>query len=210
MATVRTLQRFSVPKVPILLVYAVGFIPAAWTFWLAFADKLGADPVRALEHGIGLWALRFLIATLCITPLRQLAGLNLLRYRRALGLLAFWYALLHLTTWLLFDRGLDPHAILADILKRPYITIGMLSLAILLPLAVTSNAWSIRKLGGPAWARLHKLAYVAIALAALHFVMVLKTWQPEPLIYAAIVAALLGYRAVKAFRKPQRPRPVRA
>ncbi|MDQ0469090.1 protein-methionine-sulfoxide reductase heme-binding subunit MsrQ [Labrys wisconsinensis] len=197
-------------NVPVWLVYAVGFVPAVWTFWLAFADRLGADPVRALEHAIGLWALRFLIATLCVTPLRRLAGLNLMRYRRALGLMAFWYALLHLTAWLLFDRGLDAAAVLADIVRRPYITIGMLALAILVPLAATSNAWSIRRLGARRWALLHRLVYAAAALAALHFVMVLKIWQPEPLIYAAIVAVLLGLRAVTAVRRPARSRPQRA
>jgi methionine sulfoxide reductase heme-binding subunit len=195
----------SVPQVPKLLVYAVGFIPAAWTFWLAFSDRLGADPLRGLEHSLGIWALRFLIATLCVTPLRAMAGVNLLRYRRALGLLTFYYAVLHLCVWLLLDQGLDGHAILTDILRRPYITIGMASFAIMVPLALTSNNWAVRRLGGQAWSRLHKLVYAAAVAAALHFVMVVKSWPPEPLIYAGIVAVLLGCRAWRARMRPARP-----
>jgi len=189
----------AIPRIPLWLVYAVGFVPAVWTFYLAVTNELGADPMRTLEQTLGLWALRFLIAALLVTPLRQSFGLNLLRYRRQLGLLAFYYALLHLSTYLVLDQQLDAAAIVADILKRPYITIGMAAFALLVPLAVTSNNASIRRLGAKAWARLHRLAYVATALAALHFVMVVKSWPPEPLVYAAIVLALLGYRAWKAW-----------
>ena len=147
-----------------------------------------------LERTLGLWALRFLILTLAITPLRRLGGPSLIRYRRTLGLLAFYYALMHLSVYLVLDKDLDLAAIWADIVKRPYITVGMLAFTILVPLAVTSNNTSIRRLGGAAWARLHKLVYVAIAAAALHFIMLVKVWAVEPLIYAAIVAVLLGYR----------------
>lgn len=191
-----------IPRVPLWLVYLVGFVPAVWTFYLGLTDQLGADPMRTLEQTLGLWALRFLIAALLVTPLRQPFGINLLRYRRQLGLLAFYYALLHLSTYLILDQQLDTAAIVADIVKRPYITIGMAAFALLVPLAITSNNASIRRLGAKAWARLHKLAYAATALAALHFVMVVKSWPPEPLVYAAIVAALLGYRAWKAWAAP--------
>ena len=187
--------RFSIPRIPLWTIYAVGFVPAVWTFYLGFTDQLGADPLRTLERTLGEWALRFLIAALFVTPLRQLAGVNLLRYRRQLGLLGFYYALLHLSTYLILDQGLDTAAIVADILKRPYITIGMAAFSLLVPLAVTSNNASIRKLGTKAWSRLHKLAYVATALAALHFLMLVKAWPIEPIIYVAIVAALLGWRA---------------
>ena len=135
------------PHPPKIVVYIVGFVPAVWWFWLGVTDRLGADPMRALEHALGLWALRFLIFTLAITPLRQLAGINLLRYRRALGLSAFYYALMHLTTYLVLDQGLDFDAIGADILKRPYITIGMTCFIVLLPLAVTSNHSAPRRQG---------------------------------------------------------------
>ena len=201
---------FALPQVPKILVYAVGFIPAVWTFYAGVMDQLGADPMRALEQTLGLWALRFLVATLAITPLRQLVGLNLLRYRRAIGLLAFYYALLHLTTYLVLDQGLDFAAIWADIVKRPYITIGMATFVILVPLAVTSNNASIRRLGGQAWARLHKLVYIASAGAAAHYVLLVKSWPLEPLVYAAIVAALLAYRALRTTTRQPRARTARA
>src|SRR3974390_2717122 len=122
------------PQLPTILVYLVGVVPAIWWFWLGAVDRLRADPMRELEHALGLWALRFLVLTLAITPLRELSGINLLRYRRALGLLAFYYALLHLTTYLVLDQGLDVAAIWADIQKRTYITIGLAFFVVLLPL----------------------------------------------------------------------------
>ncbi|MET0745810.1 MAG: protein-methionine-sulfoxide reductase heme-binding subunit MsrQ [Microvirga sp.] len=200
----------TLPRIPPLIVYIVGFVPAAWLFYAGIDDRLGADPMRYLEQALGLWALRFLIASLAVTPLRQTFGVNLLRYRRAIGLLAFYYAALHLLTYLVLDQGLDWSAIVADILKRPYITIGMATFVILVPVAVTSNNVSIRKLGGQVWARIHKLVYAASIGAALHFLLVVKSWPLEPLVYAAIVLALLGYRVVKsATRKAQPPRSAR-
>jgi methionine sulfoxide reductase heme-binding subunit len=195
----RPAWRFSIPRIPLWVVYAVGLIPAVWTFYLGFTDQLGADPLRTLERTLGEWALRFLIAALLVTPLRQIIGLNLLRYRRQLGLLGFYYALMHLSTYLILDQGLDMTAIIADVLKRPYITIGMAAFVLLVPLAVTSNNASVRKLGAKAWGRLHRLAYVATALGALHFLMLVKAWPIEPIIYVAIVAVLLGWRAWRAW-----------
>ena len=197
---------FALPQVPKIAVYIVGFIPAFWLFYAGIMDQLGADPMRYLEQALGLWALRFLIATLAITPLRQLFNINLLRYRRALGLLAFYYAALHLTTYLVLDQGLDVAAIVADIVKRPYITIGMATFVILIPLAATSNNAAIRRMGGQAWAKLHRLVYLAAIGAALHFLLVVKSWPPEPLIYAAIVAVLLGYRVIRPMVKKPSPR----
>ena len=184
-------------QVPRILVYLIGFIPAVWWFELGLTDRLGADPMKALEHALGLWALRFLVASLAITPLRQLVGINLIRYRRALGLLAFYYAVLHLTTYLVLDQGLDLAAILADILKRLYITIGMTAFVILVPLAVTSNNLAIRRIGAPAWNRLHRWVYLAVILAVLHFLLSVKV-PIEPLLYAALVAVLLGYRFLRS------------
>jgi sulfoxide reductase heme-binding subunit YedZ len=136
------------------------------------------------------------------------------RYRRAVGLLAFYYAALHLTVYMVLDQGLDLAAIWADILKRPYITVGMLAFTILVPLAVTSNAPMIRRLGGAAWQRLHGLVYVAAAAAALHFIVLVKAWPPEPLIYAGLVALLLLFRlgvwAQKRLRPKRSPQPVPA
>src|SRR5215813_5779013 len=132
-------------------IYIVGMLPAVWTFYLGLTDQLGADPQKTLERTLGLWALRFLIAALAITPLRRLGGPSLIRYRRAIGLLGFYYAALHLTSYLVLDQGLDLAAIWADIVKRPYITIGMLAFTILVPLAVTSNGPMIRRLGAALW-----------------------------------------------------------
>jgi methionine sulfoxide reductase heme-binding subunit len=190
-------------------IYIVGMMPAVWTFYLGLNDQLGADPQNVLERTLGLWALRFLVLTLAITPLRRLGGPNLVRYRRAIGLLAFYYASMHLLTYMVLDKGLDLAAVWADIVKRPYITIGMLAFVILTPLAVTSNGPMIRRLGAQAWQRLHKLVYIAAAAGALHFIMLVKAWPPEPLIYAAIIAILLGYRLVAYLTKPQRNAAVR-
>jgi sulfoxide reductase heme-binding subunit YedZ len=195
-----------VPQLPKVAVYTVGFIPAVWLFYQGINDRLGADPMRYLEQALGLWALRFLIASLTVTPLRQLFNVNFLRYRRALGLLAFYYAALHLMTYLVLDQGLDLAAIWADIVKRPYITIGMATFVILIPLAATSNNFAIRRLGGQAWARLHRLVYVAAIGAALHFLLVVKSWPPEPLVYGAIILALLGYRLVRSLARRTSPR----
>jgi methionine sulfoxide reductase heme-binding subunit len=191
-------------------IYIVGAMPGLWTFHLGLTNQLGADPMATLERTLGLWALRLLILTLAITPLRRLGGPNLVRYRRALGLLAFYYACAHLTVYVVLDQGLDLAAIWGDIVKRPFITVGMLAFAILVPLAVTSNAPMIRRLGGGAWARLHRWVYAAVVLAAVHFIMVVKAWPPEPLIYGAIIAALLLFRLGFAVRKRLQPRPAGA
>lgn len=168
--------------------------PGIWTFYLALGDQLGADPLKTLERTLGLWALRFLVFGLGITPLRRVGGPNLVRYRRTVGLIAFFYALSHVSVYVLLDQGLDLAAILADIVKRPYITVGMVAFLILLPLAITSNAAMIRRLGGAAWQRLHRWVYLAAAAAAIHFIMSLKTLTAEAAFYAAMVAVLLLFR----------------
>jgi len=199
-AASRSRSGLSIPQIPKCIVYAAGFIPAVWYFTLGFTDQLGADPLKVLERALGLWALRFLVAGLTITPLRQLFGVNLLRYRRAIGLLAFYYAALHLLTYIVLDQGLDFGAVWDDVLKRPYITIGMLSFSLLVPLAITSNNFMVRCLGGQLWTKLHRLVYVAAAAAAVHFIMVVKAWPPEPLIYASLIASLLVYRMARGLR----------
>jgi methionine sulfoxide reductase heme-binding subunit len=191
-------------------IYIVGMLPAVWTFHLGLTDQLGADPQNTLERTLGLWALRFLIVALAITPLRRFGGPSLIRYRRAVGLLGFYYACLHLTVYLILDKGLDLAAIWADIVKRPYITVGMLAFTILVPLAVTSNNAMIRRLGSRAWQRLHRLVYVATAAAAIHFVMLVKSWwTPEPAIYATLIAALLLVRLWFSAQKRLWPKPGR-
>ena len=177
-------------------IYLLGALPAAWLFYAGFTDQLGADPVRALEKNLGILALRFLVIGLAITPLRRIGGPNLTRYRRAIGLLAFFYAALHLLAYVWFDQGFDLAAIWKDILKRPYVTVGFAAFLILLPLAVTSSNAMNKRLGAVRWQRLHKVVYVACILAAAHFIMLVKAWPREPLIYAGLVAVLLGFRLV--------------
>jgi sulfoxide reductase heme-binding subunit YedZ len=181
--------------------YALGLVPAAWTFYLAVTDQLGADPLKVLERSLGLWSLRFLVIGLAITPLRRLGGPNLIRYRRTVGLLAFFYALFHVTVYVWFDQQLDLGLIWKDIVKRPYITVGLASFLILIPLAVTSNATMIKRLGAAAWQRLHRWVYLAAAGAALHFIMLVKAWPAEPFVYAAVVAGLLLFRVADRTRK---------
>jgi methionine sulfoxide reductase heme-binding subunit len=175
-------------------VYLAGMVPFAALFWLALTNDLGPNPAEALEKQLGEYALKFLIATLCVTPLRWV-GVNLIKFRRALGLLAFAYVTLHLATWVGLDKALRWDEIIADLYKRPYIMIGMAGFVAMLPLAVTSTNAAIRRMGPLAWRRLHRLTYLAALAGALHFVMLKKTWATEPLVYLGIVVALLGARA---------------
>ncbi|MEC8667747.1 MAG: protein-methionine-sulfoxide reductase heme-binding subunit MsrQ [Pseudomonadota bacterium] len=179
-------------RVPTWVLYIVGAVPPIWLFIAGLTGGLGVDPVKAMEHQMGEWALWLLIAGLCITPLRRFAGINLLRFRRAIGLLAFFYIVGHLLVWLVLDVQILSQ-IWRDILKRPYITIGMGAFVLLIPLAVTSNNLSIRRMGAR-WRQLHKLVYLAAVLGAVHFVMLVKGFQYEPLIYLGVVLALLALR----------------
>jgi methionine sulfoxide reductase heme-binding subunit len=176
--------------------YAIGLLPGLYAFYLGIFGGLGADPVREFEHRLGLWALRLLCLGLAVTPLRDLFKVNLIAYRRALGLLAFYYVLAHFAVYLTLDRGLIFSSILGDILKRPYIMLGMLGLVLLIPLALTSNRWSIRKLGSK-WITLHKASYIIVAAALLHFILSRKSFTLEPVTYTAIVIVLLGYRLIR-------------
>ena len=174
-------------------VYAIGTIVPFWYLYLGLTGGLGPEPVRELEHRLGEAGLITLIATLSVTPLRRFTGIALIKFRRALGLIAFFYIFLHLLVWLVLDVQILSQ-IWKDILKRPYITIGMAAFLLLIPLALTSNNWSIRRLGAPRWRRLHQLSYIAAILGAVHYVMLSKTWMAEPLLYLAGVAALLMLR----------------
>ena len=185
-------------RIPVWLVYALLLLPVPWLLYLAQTGGLGREPIKALEHELGEIALQLLIVGLAITPLRRHLRINLLKFRRALGLLAFIYVVLHLLVWLVLDVGILSQ-IWSDILKRPYITIGMASFVLMLPLAVTSNNWSVRKLG-PAWNKLHRLVYIAVILGAAHFIMVKKVWELEPLIYLAIILGLIVLRLPKRRR----------
>jgi Predicted membrane protein len=176
--------------------YILGLVPAVWYFYLGATDRLGANPVKEFEHALGIWALRFLIATLAITPLRDIAGINWMRYRRALGLLAFYYVLMHFTVYVSLDLVFNFGAVGSDIARRPYITIGMACLVLLIPLALTSNNWSIRKLT-TAWTKLHKLVYLIAAGGALHYILAVKSVTLVPFIHVALIAILVAYRVVR-------------
>ena len=203
MAMARTTNRIIAAK---LLVHLLALTPVAilaWQFydvWKTGSDALGADPVAEIEHRLGLWALRLLLITLAITPLRQLSGQPvLIRFRRLLGLYAFFYASLHLAAYLGLDLRGYWTQIFEEIAKRPYITVGFAAWLLLLPLAITSTTGWIRRLGRN-WARLHRLVYAIGVLAVLHFWWLVKSDIREPALYAGIAALLLGWRAWKRWR----------
>ncbi len=179
-------------RIPVWLVYGLVALPAPYLFYLAATGGLGVEPISALEHEYGELALKLLIAGLCITPLRRFLGVNLMKFRRAIGVMAFAYVFAHLGVWLFLDVQ-DWGRIWADIVKRPYITIGMVGFVLLVPLAVTSNNLSLRWLG-PLWRKLHLLVFPAAILAGLHFVMLRKGVQIEPLLYLGTILALVGIR----------------
>lgn len=180
-------------RIPVWAVYIVYLSAVPWLLYLAQTGGLGREPIKALEHELGEIALQLLIIGLAISPLRQYLRINLLKFRRAIGLLAFIYVTLHLLVWLVLDVGILSQ-IWADILKRPYITIGMIAFTLMVPLAITSNNWSVRRLG-TAWRRLHQIVYIAAVLGAVHFIMVKKVWELEPLLYLGVILALLALRA---------------
>jgi len=184
-------------QVPTWVVYCLGAVPLAFLIWGAVAGGLGVDPVKAIEHRLGVLGLQFLLASLTITPLRRV-GLNLIRFRRALGLLAFAYVSLHLVAWVWLDMGLRWSEMAADLLKRPYVILGMVGFVALLPLAATSTNYAIRKMGPLGWRRLHRLAYAAVLAGALHLVLLSKVWTAEVLIYAGLAVFLVALRLLPA------------
>ncbi|KRO90814.1 MAG: sulfite oxidase [Rhodobacter sp. BACL10 MAG-121220-bin24] len=181
-----------VRRVPVWSVYLVLAIPAVYFFYLALTGALSIEPIKALEHKLGEFGLQLLIFGLFITPLRRYLGLNLLRFRRAIGVMTYYYITLHLLVWLILDVQV-PSAILQDIVKRPYITIGMLAFVGMTPLAFTSNSYAVRKLG-QSWRKLHRLVYLIAVLGAVHFIMLVKGLQFEPIIYLGVILTLLALR----------------
>ena len=188
-----------VRRVPAAVLYVLGLVQALWLFYLGATGGLGVEPIKALEHELGEIALQLVIAGLCITPLRRFAGINLLKFRRALGLIAFFFVTLHLLVWLVLDVQI-PAQIWADILKRPYITVGMLAFALMIPLAMTSNGWSVRRLGAR-WRKLHRLTYAVAVLGGIHFLWLVKGFQIEPILYLAAIVLLLALRVRPVRRK---------
>jgi sulfoxide reductase heme-binding subunit YedZ len=190
-------------KAPTWAIYLLGLLPAAYLVYGVVTNSLGPDPIAVLENNLGEHALQFLLLGLAITPLMRFAKINLVKYRRAIGLIAFFYVVMHLLVYTLLDRQLDINAIIDDIWKRPYITIGMSAFLLLLPLAITSNNFSIRKLGAATWNKLHKIVYAAVILGALHYMLLTKTWQLEPIIYLTLAVLLVASRKFYPKRKKQ-------
>lgn len=180
-------------RVPPFVIYLGGAAWGGWLFWLAATGGLGVDPVNALEREYGDIAIKLIVAGLAVTPLRRWAGINLLRFRRAIGVTCFFFVLAHFLVWALLDIG-ALGAIWADIVKRPYVTVGMLSFVLLIPLAMTSNNLSLRRMGAVAWRRLHKLTYPAAVLGAVHYLWIAKVIAIEPLVYLGLILGLLVLR----------------
>lgn len=177
------------------LVWAAALLPATRLVYLILTGgDLTANPIEYITHQTGWYALLLLVTSLAMTPLRRLTGWHAHRFRRLLGLFSFFYAVLHFATWFVFDKFFDVVEMGKDVLKRPYITVGMTALAMLLPLAVTSTAGWIRRLGGRTWQRLHRLAYTAAIAGVLHFWWLVKSDIREPAAFGAAVAILLGIR----------------
>ena len=195
------------------VVFLLCSLPLSWLALRAFGVSglsLGPNPVEALLHGLGLWALRLLLLTLCIRPAAvMLRQPRLMRLRRMVGLWAFTYLVLHFLTWLVLDRGLEFDGVAADIVKRPFITVGFAALLLLIPLAVTSTDRWMRRLGRR-WHTLHKLIYVAALLGSLHFLWLVKADWREPALYIGAYVALMAWRRWKRPRAAAQPAPLRS
>lgn len=192
---------------PVLWLVAVG--PAVWIVFALFTDRLGADPIEKVEHLTGQWTLRILAGSLAVTPLIRVTRWGwLITQRRFLGLAAFFWAVAHLSAYVGLDQFFDVGAIVEDVLKHLYITVGMLAFLLLLPLALTSTKASIRRLGGKRWTALHRLVYVAAIAGCIHFLWAVKKDVQEPILYSAVFALLLVLRFAWR-RKRASPAPVR-
>ncbi|MCK9991104.1 MAG: methionine sulfoxide reductase heme-binding subunit [Rugosibacter sp.] len=188
------------------LVFISSAMPLGWYAFGIQADSLGANPIEAIARGLGTWALNFLLMTLAATPLKHFAHWTWpLLIRRMLGLFAFFYASLHLLSYLWFDQFFDWPSIIKDIFKRPFITVGMATFLLLCPLAMTSTDGAIRRLGLPRWKKLHRLVYLAGILAVLHYFWMVKADMRTPLMYAVGLTLLLGLRAAWLLHKHRRP-----
>jgi len=190
-----------------VLISINALIPLALLSYDGFRGQLGANPVEFFIRTTGVMTLTFLLITLAVTPLRKLLNWNeAIKYRRMLGLYAFFYACLHLSSYLVFDRGLSLSATVTDVIQRPFITIGMAAYLMMVPLAVTSTNGMIKRLGGKRWQRLHRLIYLIAPLGAIHFYMLVKSDVFYPVIFGFVVAVLLLYRVyAKQQKKMVRP-----
>src|SRR5437763_14417532 len=183
-----------------VVVFLLCLIPLGGLVWRGFHNGLGANPVEFIQLTTGRWTLRFLVLTLCVTPFRKLLKLpDLIRFRRMLGLFAFSYLCIHFLTYLVLDQSLDLAAIWKDVAKRPFITVGFLGFLLLLPLAITSTAGWIRRLGGKRWQRIHRGIYFAAVAGVIHYYWKVKSDVRMPLFYGALVAILLLWRLADWF-----------
>ena len=189
--------------IPPKLVYIFGILPAVYYFYMAFTNSLGPDPLKVLEHELGHWALKLMLVVLLVTPVKDLLKINLIKYRRAFGVLVFVYATLHVLTYLILDQQLLLSLILNDFLKKPFIIFGAFAFVSLVPLAVTSNDYFIRLLSPIYWKRLHQLTYLSAIAIVFHYILSVKSWPLEPIIYTIFLILLIIYRgcAKYIFRK---------
>lgn len=192
-------------------IFAACLVPFVWLVVRAVSDGLGANPIDAITDTTGIWALRFVLATLAVTPVRRITGWHpIIRFRRMLGLFAFFYASMHFLTWLVLDQFFAWEFILEDIAKRPFITMGFTAFVLMIPLAITSTAGWIRRLGGRTWNRLHRLVYVTGVAAVIHYLWLVKVIEPEQITYAVILASLLAVRLYYALVRERRRVPAAA
>jgi methionine sulfoxide reductase heme-binding subunit len=178
-----------------IVICLAALIPVGRLVWKYFHDGLGANPIEFITHSTGDWTLIFILITLSITPARLMTRqFWLVGVRRMVGLFAFFYGTLHFTTYIWLDQSFDVHSILKDIVKRPFITVGFAAFFLMIPLALTSTTWSIRRLGGKNWQRLHRLIYFTAILGVIHYLWLVKADRSKPLEYGALLSILLLYR----------------
>ena len=188
-----------------VVVFLLCLTPAAYLVWLGFHGGLGANPIEFITHQTGDWILIFLILTLSITPARKLLRQpDLIRFRRMLGLFAFFYAFLHFSIWIGLDKFFDWHEMMTDVAKRKFITIGFTGFVLMIPLAITSTAGWIRRLGGKRWQRLHQAIYLTAIAGVVHYYWLVKSDVRKPVRYGIVVALLLAYRVVIHFQKQRK------
>jgi methionine sulfoxide reductase heme-binding subunit len=194
-----------------VVVFVLCLVPVFLLAWKAYQGDLTANPIEYITHNTGDWTLRFLLITLLVTPLRILLNTpQLARFRRMLGLYAFFYGTVHFSIWFVLDRSFNFRDMLDDVIKRPFITAGMVGLLGMLPLAITSTAGWVRRMGYKRWTQLHKLIYLSGIAGVVHYYWLVKSDVRLPVMYAAILAILLGYRIVHWLRTPKKPSPRRA
>src|SRR3989442_4236697 len=192
-----------------LVLFVNGLVPLTLLLWDVYRKQVGANPLEFVTRTTGMLTLAFLLITLAISPLRRITGLNwLIRFRRMLGLFAFFYGSLHLATYVAFDRFFQPTTIPSDIVKRPFIAIGMTAFLLMLPLAITSTDKMVKRLGGKRWARLHRIVYAAGVLGVLHYYMLVKSDVRLPLTFAFLVFLLLGFRWFAKYYSAPNQRPL--